>query len=727
MQRLLVLGLVLISAVAHADPDVTPVSAPVSPSSSSPASGTNPEDDLQLYHCKDKTGPVSVTFKPETELKDLVTWVMGFTCRNFMFDPSYVQRGKKVTIIAPNTMSPQEAYRVFLVALSTIGLTVVPKGNVLRIVEAATARAETVPLVHGIPDNSEQIVRFVLRPTYAQVATLQTALNAMKSAAGDVQIVGTVLLVTDYATHVRDMLEVVKQIDVPGGTDGVYTVTIKFADADKLAKELEAYLAMTVAPADKTAPAAMPPKLMVDARTNTLIIASSDATYHKLEAIIERIDVPVETENGGSMHIYPLKAAIAEEVAKVMNDAISGQAKPNAATQGKPGANAGAAAPASAESLRLEGEAHVIADKGTNKLIVMSTGRDFLALKNIIQELDEPRKQIYIEATIVEVQLENDSDFGFAEHGTYSTKNGAVVLGGVESASQNSPGISSTSAAGLASLTGLLGGVLGPALGASSLLGTSFPSYGLVFQALGTNSHTRVLSAPSIIALDNEDAKYQVGTNIPYSKGVIPISAVTPTAGTQTNIDRKDLLLELDIKPHISSGDEVLLEVKHSNNEKLGMDALGPIWSTRTMETRVVVRDQQTVVIGGLMQQKDDTFVTSVPILGDIPVLGNLFRYTTKQKIKTNLLVMLTPFIIKDQLDLEMIRQRRTREADEFMNSQRALEGMKLDRSVNYSRKRGMIEEINRSLQSVEEEAAQRAQIVRAPVIPTGPITPSHD
>ena len=716
MQRLLVFGLVLVCAVAHAQPEVTPVSAPA-----------NPEDDVQLYHCKDKTAAVSVTFKPETEVKDLVTWAMGFTCRNFMFDTSNIQRGKKVTIIAPNSMTPQEAYRVFLVALSTIGLTVVPKGNVLRIVESATARAESVPLVHGTPDNNEQIVRFVLRPTYAQVATLQTALNAMKSTAGDIQVVGTVLLVTDYASHVRDMLEVVKQIDVPGGTDGVYAYHLNYADADKVTKELEAYLAMTVPAADKAAPAALPPKMMVDARTNTLLVAANDATWHKLKAVIQTIDVPVENESGSSMHIYPLKAAIAEEVAKVMNDAITGT-KSNAATQAKAGATAaGTTAPGSLDQLKLDGEAHVIADKGTNKLIVMSSGRDFLALKSIIQELDEPRKQVYIEATILEVELENDYDFGLAEHGTYSTKNGTVVVGGVESASStgSTTGLNSTSPATLSSLTGLVGGVLGPALGASSLLGSTFPSYGLAFQAMATNSHTRVLSAPSVIVVDNEETKYQVGKNIGYSKGTIPVSAVNPTAVTSTNIDRKDLLLELDIKPHISSGDEVLLEFKHTNNEQLGTDENGPTWSTRTIETRVVVRDQQTVVIGGLMQQKDRTNISSVPILGDIPLLGHLFHYTTKQKVKTNLLVLLTPYIIKDQLDLEQIRQRRQREADEFMNSQRALDGMKLDRSVDYARKRGVIEEINRAVQSVEDDIAQRAQTAHPPAVPTGPITPS--
>jgi general secretion pathway protein D len=720
MKRWLALLVLLAPAIVRAQPDVTPVSANPAPS----------EEEVQLYHCKNKVGQVSVTFKPETELKDLVTWVMGFTCRDFLFDPSLAQRSKKITIIAPNTMAAPEAYRVFTVALSTIGLAVVQSGNIYRIVEAPTARTESVPLIHGNPGDTEQIVRMVLRPSYAQVATVQTAVTAMKSTAGDVQIIGSVLLITDYASHVRDMLAVVKQIDVPGGADGIFLIPVIHADADKLVKELESILAMTAPPADKTQPAAVQPKLMVDARTNTIIVAGSQATYDRVNNLVQKIDIAVETESGGSMHIYPLKSAIAEEVAKVINDAITGQTKPNPVTAGKPGA-VPAADPS--QPLRLEGDAKVIADKGTNKLIVMSSGRDFIALKNIIAELDEPRKQIYIEATILEVVLENDMDFGVSEHATASLGNPnnpnsqSVVIGGVQTGGgSTSVPLSSTNPASLAGLTGLVGGWLGPALAASSLLGQSFPSYGMVFQALGTNSNARILSAPSIIALDNEDAKYQVGTNIPYTKGTIPVSAVNPTAITTTNIDRKDLLLELDIKPHISNGNEVLLEVKHSNNDLVSDDSLmGPTWSTRTIETRVVVKDQQTVVIGGLMQDKDTTDITSVPILGDIPVLGHLFRYTKKRKIKTNLLVMLTPYIIRDSLDLEQIRAKRMREQDEFLSSRRALDGMKLDRAVDYAKKRGVVEEINRSVQDVEEDAAARAQLVHAPTVPAGPVTPS--
>ncbi len=145
----------------------------------------------------------------------------------------------------------------------------------------------------------------------------------------------------------------------------------------------------------------------------------------------------------------------------------------------------------------------MIADKATNKLIVMSSGRDYFALKNIIAELDEPRTQVYIEATILEVKLQNDLDFGVSEHGTVSPPERL----GAGRRRLRPPALSSTSATSIAGPSGLLGGVLGPALASSSLLGTSFPSYGLVFQALGTNSNARILSAPSIIALDNEQTR----------------------------------------------------------------------------------------------------------------------------------------------------------------------------------------------------------------------------
>jgi general secretion pathway protein D len=155
--------LAAIAAPVFAQP--APAPAPTTGNEPTPAPG---QDDA-LYSCKKRTGQVAVTFKPETELKDLITWVMGFTCKNFMLDPRIVSTGKKVTVIAPNKMSAQEAYNVFLAALSTMGLTIVPKGNMYRIVDSATAKSETIPIQKkGVPANQDQMVRYIMRPSYTQ-------------------------------------------------------------------------------------------------------------------------------------------------------------------------------------------------------------------------------------------------------------------------------------------------------------------------------------------------------------------------------------------------------------------------------------------------------------------------------------------------------------------------------------------------------------------------------
>jgi general secretion pathway protein D len=226
-------------------------------------------------------------------------------------------------------------------------------------------------------------------------------------------------------------------------------------------------------------------------------------------------------------------------------------------------------------------------------------------------------------------------------------------------------------------------------------------------QALANRSNTKILSAPSIIALDNEEAKYKVGTNIPFTKGVLPATTASTTTSLVSNIDRKDLVLELVIKPHISTGDQVLLEIKHESNDLADKDpTLGPSWSTRGFETRAVVRDQQTFVLGGLMQEREVLSTQQVPLLGDIPIIGHLFKYSNKVKKKTNLIIMLTPYIIKDQLELEAIRERKMREHEEYTRSSRSLAEMRYEPRIDYRRKRGLVEEINRVVLQIEGDAA---------------------
>jgi general secretion pathway protein D len=719
-----------------------------------PAPSPQPQDD-PTYKCGKQTGPVAVNFKPETELKEIIAWVMGFTCRNYILDPRIVSTGKKVTIMAPLKMSQAEAYAVFLAALSTMGLTVVPKGNVYRIVESASAKSETVPIYkQGIPPNQDQIIRYILRPSNTSVETLRQALDAVRSPAGSVGVAGNLIIITDYASQVRDMMSIARAIDVPGNTDGIYTIPVKYADATQLAQRLNEILGVgagggggqpqvppgggRINPAAGPQPAAgggdddvagaIPSKIMVDDRTNTLIVVAGEAGYVRVKALVARLDIPLETEGGASINVYPLQNALAEELATTLNNALGQAPQRPPGGRGIPGQPAQPLPPPGpiGDGTSLEGQVRIIGDKATNSLLVMASGRDFIAIKRVIKDLDLPRRQIFIEALILEVQLSKGLNLGSSSHGGIPLDDGSLVLGGVQT-----PDLKSLNLSSLISATGLIGGLIGkPLANSQTVLGTSIPSYGLLFQALATQDNTNILSTPHVIAIDNEKAEFSVGNNIPYKAGLTFGGFGLPQTGGQQlpgsigqNIQREKLNLTLNVTPHISSNDSVRLEIEQETKDIGGSDPeLGPTWTERKLKTQVVVADQQSVVIGGLIQERDIYSESKVPLLGDIPILGYLFKYAKKSKQKTNLLIILTPYIIKDQLDLQAIRERKVREREEFVRSFAALNEMKYAPRTDYRRKRGLIEEINRSIQSVERDAemlrglGSRQNVIEGPI-----------
>ncbi|HEV7559446.1 MAG TPA: secretin N-terminal domain-containing protein, partial [Kofleriaceae bacterium] len=470
-----------------------------------------PGDDDVLYACKEKTGEVSVTFKPQTELKDLVTWVMGFTCKNFVLDPRIISTDRKVTVIAPNKMSTREAYRVFLTALSTMGLTIVPKGNVLRIVESKTANGETLPIYKTLPDNMDQLVRVVVKPTYAAPEAMRTAFSAVKSDAGQIAVVGAMLVVTDYASNIEGMLQLQKLVDVPGGTEGIYTIPVKHGDASKIAPlltQLFGSAPAAPAPARPSPPGTQPQmttsvgepselapsKILVDERTNTIVVSATEPAYQRAKAFVERIDVAVDLEGGGAIHIYPLQSAIAEELADTINRAISGDTALRPTTTTSTGAPvrapmptpaAASAPPAALDALgqSLQGKVHIMPDSKSNKLLITSSTHDFLAIKDVIRELDQPRRQVYIEAMILEVSADNDVNYGVSAHG--GIPGTGLALGGIQLGT-----LKSTDPSSLATATGLIGGLIGAPLSGQILgTGTSIPSYGVLVQALATTQN----------------------------------------------------------------------------------------------------------------------------------------------------------------------------------------------------------------------------------------------
>ena len=718
----LALAAVLATPAAHAQPAPTPA----------PATDPPPGEDAQLYACGKAKSSFAVTLKQETELKDLLTWAMSFTCKNFIYESSILQRSKKLTIIAPNKMTPQQAYRVFLVSLSTMGLTVVPKGNILRVVEAANAKSETVPIYKkGSPGNSDDVVRLILRPQHSSVDELASALSVVKSNIGVIQPVqkSGVLVVTDYSSHIRDMVTITKELDRPATGEGIYTILVKFADATQLAAKISEIIGTNMggggSPGKSSGggpgeiSAAIPTKIMADERTNTLILLSSEAGYLRVKALVDRLDVGIEGGDSGSIHVYALENASAEELAATLNAALTGVSQQTGGNRGGAGGRPGAAVPGRAPvptsfdggggtggGAAFEGQVRITHDAPTNSLVVLSSGRDFQSLKQVVRTLDTPRRQVFIEAVILELNVGNGLDLGTSFHGglPVGDNEDALVFGGVQGSDLKSLQLST-----LISATGLIGGLLGPILPQSQeLLGTSIPSYAVLFQALAKSSNVNVLSSPHILATNNQEAEISVGQNIPYVGGVnfgLPTGGAGIPGFGNVSIQRQDIQLSMKITPAINASDMVTLKIEQEIQDVGDRDPqLGPTWTKRKIKTTVVVKDQQSIVIGGLISDRVSYSESKVPLLGDIPILGYLFKYTKRAKNKTNLLVLLTPYVIHDQTDLGQIVERKVRERNEFLRAFYNLDKTAYLPRVDYRRKRGLIEEINRTIQSVESE-----------------------
>ena len=722
-------------------------------------------NDDSLYNCGKAKGNFYVNFKPDVELKDLVDWAMGFSCKSFVWGSGIGSRSAKVTIMTPKRLSARQSWRVFLTALQSMNLTIVPKGDVLEIVEQSKAKRKPLPLyIKGKPASNDQIVRVVLRPEHLAVSDLTSVLMELKSADGEVKGVPNagIIVVTDFGAHVSKMAALMLEVDRPVVGERLYMIKVKHADASELVtkiteivglkenkgagkstkatrtrrgKNLKTKVPARSSIANDAIASAVPSKITADERINAIIVLGSKAAYLRVKALVDRLDFDLPSASSGRIHVYPLEHADSEEMAATLTSVISGlqaQSPSRPGTGARPrtptprprptGTNAGSTASS------FEGDVRVSHDKPTNSLVVVASVADFNSLLRVIRILDSARRQVYIEATIVEVSVDNSREIGVSFHGGFvDDDSGSIVLGGVQ---HND--LSSLNVATLASATGAIGGVLGPLLeGAEQFLGTSIPSFGVLFQALATGGNVHILSSPHIFTTDNEEAEISVGQNIPYQSAAISGFGGAGGAGGAgglvpgTSVQRQDVALTLKITPHINIGGmvrlEIDLEISDVASENFG--GLGPSWSKRTIKDTVVVRDQQAVVIGGLMQDRQTSSESKVPLLGDIPILGYLFKFKRKVKEKRNLLVLLTPYVVTDQLDIERIVERRTREQREFVRTFSSFGAMKYRPEIDYRRKRGVLEEINRSAREIELEKAELRELQKRQIIfPDGPI-----
>jgi len=696
-----------------------------------------------LYDCPDKQrkGNYVVSLKPETTLDDLIKWAMTFHCKNFVYSSEIGKRSAKVTIMTPRKMSARQAWKVFLVGLQSMNLTVVPKGNILEVVETSKAKSQALPLfTKGQSPASDQLVRVVLRPEHLSVDDLAKVLQELKSKNGQVTAItkAGIVMVSDMGTNVSKMSELMLTVDQPVVGERLYMIKVQYADATELATNLTEILGTKESPTAtgkssskkskskgrkeiqrsthttigaSEVQAAVPSKIIAQERINSLVVLGSEAAYLRVHALVKRLDVGIDVEGAGRIHVYRLKHSKAEEMSQTLTSVISGIQQPSSGGNGRNARPAPSRPTANSNSAAaFEGQVRISHDQPTNSIVAVASVKDFLALRDVIRKLDIARPQVYIEANIVEIGVNNSLQYGSSWHGGADIGDGSLALGGVQHSELSSLNVSS-----IATSTGLIAGALGPLLdNAEQLLGTSIPSFGVLFNALANTSNVNVLSTPHILTTDNEEAEISVGENIPYQSSVGVGGAGNPFAAATQSIQRQDVALTLKITPHINASSMVRLEIDLEISDIASKDfgGLGPSWAKRTIKDTVVVRDQQAVAIGGLMSDKKITSESKVPLLGDIPVLGSLlFKYQTSSTEKRNLLVVLTPHIVHNQMDIERLVQKRTREQEEFARTFSTFKRIKYRTDIDYRRKHGVLEEINRTVKAVEREAQIRREL----------------
>jgi general secretion pathway protein D len=719
MRTVVALVLVVVSARAEAK-------EPAAATALGKIDAAPPGEDDELYRCDKAKADVAVTFKPGTELADLVAWAMSFTCKNFVYSSRVVAgRSLTVTVVAPSRMTPAEAWRLFLVALHGMNLTVVPKGKVLEIVELPQARRHAVPLVKpgAAAPSDEQVVRVLFRPARIPVDDLAAALKPLASADGEIVPLtrAGLLVVTDTGAHLARMRELADEIDQGGPDAGIYTLPILRARAADLAPLLRELLAgdPPAAPAaGKEVPAteAAPLRILVEERSNTLVLLASRAGYERARALVERLDVDVEGGGAGGAHIVALRHGDAVKMAETLGALLSGAAaaaggSAPARPTGKPDPTAGA----------IEGQVRVTADAASNSLLVWAGARDFVAVREIVRQLDVPRAQVFIEAMIVEVTAGQTRDVGVAWHGGKISRRGDLWFGGLASDSLNSVSFAKAAENGELGWSGFLGGVMGvPIPGVESLLGTSIPSFTVLFQALAENDHVDILSSPTLMTTDNIQATLEVGQNVAYKSGVKGVSA-TPGLALE-DIKRDKVGLSLEVTPHVGAGGEVRLDLEITVQDIIGADDLGPTWSERKVTNTVVVRDADTAVIGGLVGHKKRKETSKVPLLGDLPVLGHLFKSTHTEERKTNLVILLTPYVLADPLDRARAVDRVLARRSEVLGALERLDAMHMRPHPDGTRLRGLVAEIDRKVREVEGQRSILDSLDLGPAIPAGPL-----
>jgi general secretion pathway protein D len=593
----------------------------------------------------------------DVDIATMVKFISDLTGKNFVMD----ERVKgKISVYSPAKLSSDEAFNVFTSVLELKGFTLIQVGKVYKIVPLAAAKQSGTRIYSDYekgPVNDSYVAR-VITLDYIPAQDALTFLQPTVSKDGSLSAFGpaNMLLVVDSSLNIQKILDILKVIDTEKQRDSAEIIYLKNAGAENVAKIIQDWLgSKSQKTAGQQAQTTFGASVVADSRLNALFVFASDRDKEDIRKFVSLIDVapPVSSNK---VNVYSLENADAAEVAKVLDGVVKG----SAASQAQQGQGQGGAPQ---QSPFDAGKITITPDKATNSLIIMASPTDYQNLLQVIQKLDKRRRQVFVEAIIAEVSLNRLHELGVqwgVLGGASDGKNASVV-------GQYDPNSVFTT--------------LFTALTSLKTTGISIPditgtpaNFGVVLQALESNGVTNILSTPTILTSDNKEAEIFVGENVPF----LSSTNLSSTGLSQQSVERKDTGITLKITPQISEGEYVKLDiyqeisaVKDANSKGAATDI---ITTKRSAKTAVVVKDQETVVIGGLIQDQDEETISKIPLLGDIPLLGWFFKSKGTSRKKTNLMIFLTPRVIKGPTDLLGVAERQRGKFVGAVNNQKPLD-----------------------------------------------------
>ena len=581
---------------------------------------------------------VSIDFN-NVDINVFIKFMSELTGTNFVVD----QRVKgKVTIISPSKISLKEAFKVFESVLEVHGYTTVQSGEVVKIIPSPDARSKSIEtkLREESSTPRDRVVTQLIPLKYANPVEIKRLFTPMVSKSSVILAYPptNTLIVTDVYSNIKRLIRILKEIDITGIGQEISVILLEYSDAAKMVTLLNTVFKPTRPKGKRAEEKTL--TMVADERTNTLVLLASEIDTLRIRRLIAMIDK--EAPRGkGKIHVYYCKNATAEELAKVLQEVPSDKA----------GAPKGKSAPV------VTGQVRISADKATNSLIIMADKEDYLVLEEVIKKLDIPRSMVYIEALIMEVDMEKSLDIGidWSAFGKGSIGGKETVFGG---GFRNGVSILPDEL--------LKGGLtLGLLTEPITIAGVAVNNISAIVNAVKTDDDFRILSTPQVLTTDNEEARITVGENRPYQTR----STTDVSGGTFESFEYRDVGKILKITPHVTEGRLVRMQI---NLEVTAIDQTAtlltsttqPVTLKRTVDTTVIVRDNQTIVIGGLIDDVTTTSETKVPVLGDIPILGWLFRDRSESREKTNLYIFLTPRVIKNPGEADSVLQEKKGQMD---------------------------------------------------------------